>query len=457
MLSLQSKRILEMDIYAIRLGLKHLATWLFLLLGISVMVSCGGGDDEEVEDEGLNVESDNEDSSSSDDSNSTTTSKADRTVIVYMSGENTLSSYAKDDLKEMLTGSYGVEDKNHLVVYYDDSSSTLPYIAEIKDGEAIVDSTYTFEEDIYSSDPEQMEGILTHIMETYEAKSYGLVLWGHGSGWLIDNDSIATDIAVAAAKKRAYGVDNGKNSSGSNSGYWINIPTLAQVLGELPSTFKFIMADCCQFQCVETLYELRYVTEYLIGSPAEIPGAGAPYEVLVPLMFSTADDFYEDIVDYYNTGSTLTSYGGEEFTTPLSALSTSSIEAFATATANILPELLDSDISSSNLVYYHKVSGQKIMFDILDLMNHYVAESAYYDAWVEALGRVYVYGLYSNYWMSDGFVSFSPRTFSVTELNYGGMSMFVPMSSYSKISPNPNTTISQMGWYYAIGMDSYEE
>lgn len=436
--------------------IRGVAMWLFLLLGIAALVSCGGDEDDVVSGE-LEAESDSGDVDEDEDAGSDEVdaeSVAGRTVIIYISAENSLSSYAKDDLEEILEGSYGLADSDHLVVYYDDSSSTLPYIAEIRDGEAVVDSTYLFEEDVYSSDPEQMEGTLRHIMEAYEAESYGLVLWGHGSGWLIDNDSIAVE---SYSKRRAYGVDNGRNSSTSNSGYWINIPTLAQVLGSLPETFKFIMADCCQFQCVESLYELRYVTEYMIGSPAEIPGAGAPYEVVVPLLFGTEEDFYVDIVDYYNTGSTLSSYGGEDFVTPLSVLSTAAVEDFATATANILPELMDSDISSSNLVYYHKLSGQKIMYDILDLMIHYVAESEYYDAWKEALEDVYVYGLYSNYWMSDGFVSFSPRTFSVTELNYGGMSMFVPMSGYSKISPCPNTTIKQMAWYYAIGMDAFNE
>ena len=40
---------------------------------------------------------------------------------------------------------------------------------------------------------------------------------------------------------------------------------------------KFIFADCCNFMCLESIYELRQVADYIIGSPAEIPEIGAPY------------------------------------------------------------------------------------------------------------------------------------------------------------------------------------
>lgn len=400
--------------------------------------------------------------SCSDDDDSAAEQLPARTVMVYIAGENSLgsngsASYSATDLNEMLEGSLNNSFNGHLVVFVDDASSTLPYIAEIKNGVSTVDEGMTFNEDIYSSDPEEMLEILTYIMNNYEAQSYGLVLWGHGSGWLIDNDSIANSLS----KRRAYGVDNGSNSS-SNSGYWINIPTLSKVLTSLPTKLDFIFADCCQFQCIESAYELRDAANYIIGSPAEIPAEGAPYEVLLPYFFKTSTNYYEKIVDNYNTGSTLSSYGSEEFVTPLSVISTSHLEDFADATAAMLPTLMSADITPSELVYYNSIrvsSGNRvrIMFDARDLMQQCASSSEYYDAWEAALADVVVYGLPSSYWMSNGHVSFSPQTFAVTDDNYGGVSMFIPMDSYdSSTSENPNETIKQMSWYYAIGMDNYE-
>lgn len=385
-----------------------------------------------------------------------------RTVIVYMAAENSLgyggsSSTSAADIDEMLEGSLSLDTDGHLVVFVDDASSTLPYIAEIKDGEAIVDEGMTFTDDIYSSDPDEMLSILTYIINSYEAESYGLILWGHASGWLIDNDSLTTMLS----KKRAYGVDNGNNSS-SNSGYWINIPSVAKVLGALPAKLEYVFADCCQFQCLESAYELRDAANYIIGSPAEIPGAGAPYELLLPYFFDTSADFYEGIVDYYNTGSTLSSYGDNDFVTPLSVIATSGMEELAAATAALLPTLMEADISPETLIYYNTLgttrgSSAHIMFDAKDLMMQYASSSGSYEAWIEALDAAVPYSLMSNYWMSNNKVSFSPRTFTVTDDNFGGVSMFVPMDIYDYSSTeNPNETIKQMAWYYAIGMDAYE-
>ena len=39
-------------------------------------------------------------------------------------------------------------------------------------------------------------------------------------------------------------------------------------------------------QSVEVVYQLRNRADYFIGSPTEIPGPGAPYEVVVPALFA---------------------------------------------------------------------------------------------------------------------------------------------------------------------------
>lgn len=397
----------------------------------------------------------------------------ERTVIVYMCGENNLGtnlssdsasyvSYLSVDLSEMVYGSFFLPaDSCHLVVYVDDSSGSMPYIAEIKQGYMVKDTGLTFDEDIISTDPEQMESILAYIMNAYEAKSYGLVLWGHADGWLVTNDTISVETSVEAAsraKRKAYGVDNNRNAS-TTSGYWINIPTLADILEALPQTFKFIFADCCQFQCIESMYELRNAAEYIIGSPAEIPAVGAPYDYILPYLFSTSDEFYKGIVDAYNTGSTLESYGGEAYTLPLSVVKTEGLEALASATCDILPALLSDTFSVSTVIYYSSLPYSStariaVMYDMKDLMMQNASTSDYYEAWLEAFTDVVVYGLPSDYWMTAGYVQFSSKRFSATQDNYGGVSMFLPSRNYDvSNTPSPNETIKQFEWFSAAGLE----
>ena len=74
-------------------------------------------------------------SCSKDDDKPTTPQLASRTVIIYISGENSLSNFAPGDLSEMAEASTDIGDNNHLVVFYDNASKTeKPYIAELKNG-----------------------------------------------------------------------------------------------------------------------------------------------------------------------------------------------------------------------------------------------------------------------------------------------------------------------------------
>ena len=48
----------------------------------------------------------------------------------------------------------------------------------------------------------------------------------------------------------------------------------------------------------EVGYELRDVTSYLIGSPSEIPGYGAPYDVIIPQLFKNGRELYRGIIEH---------------------------------------------------------------------------------------------------------------------------------------------------------------
>ena len=86
--------------------------------------------------------------SCSDDNKSDKTNVADRTVIIYISGENSLSSFAPSDLQEMEEASKKLNGKQRLVVFFDNSNTTeFPYIAELKDGKVVVDNNKRFAED----------------------------------------------------------------------------------------------------------------------------------------------------------------------------------------------------------------------------------------------------------------------------------------------------------------------
>lgn len=360
--------------------------------------------------------------------------KARRTVIVYISADNNLSSWVSTNLYEMINGSTGIPSDCHLLLYVDRANtSDMPCVMEIKDQKT--DTVFVADEDTYASNPEVMRDALIEIMEDedYVADEYGLVLWGHASGWIIENDTIAYT--------RAYGVDNGK---------YMNIPTLSYVLGSLNTKFKFIFADCCCFQCVESAYELRNTTDYIIASPAEIPAKGAPYEKVVPALFSFDDDFYKDIVDAYATQSVNSRYE------PLSVVKTSEMENLAQATAPLLQRIAENGgIEKGNgVAYYYSYfpygSNYKLFYDVQDLFMNYIDDENLYNNWKAAFDKAVIYKNLAYPWVSDGFVYFN--NFTLTDDNYGGISIFVPASYYPSKYLNG---IKKMSWYYATDMDEY--
>ena len=211
-----------------------------------------------------------------------------RTVMAYIAGDNNLTSLSVDDIWEMENGAQNIPTGNTMVLFVDKRySSEYPFIAKLTgDPNAPLDTLYKYDSERYDSDPAVFKEALQKMMDFCPAKEYGLVLWGHGTGWAVDLDTIASQ-----APRRSYGYDE-------NNQTWMNITQMAAALNGLPK-MKFIFADCCHMACIEVAYELRNNTEYFIGSPAEIPGRGAPYATLLKELFSTTPAFYQNIVDAY--------------------------------------------------------------------------------------------------------------------------------------------------------------
>lgn len=387
--------------------------------------------------------------SCSDDDNPVSNPEANRTVIIYISGENSLSSFAPGDLSEMTEASTAIGGNNHLVVFFDNASSTeMPYIAELKNGKVLKDKQY--EEDFLASDPDRMREVLTYIMQRWPAKSYGIDLWGHASGWFITADTIAT----AKASSRAYGIDNGKNTT-SDRGKWINIPSLANVFSQLPHKILFLMGDCCFFQCVESAYELKDCVSYIIGSPSEVPGDGAAYGEVIPLLFNEKENFYKDIIDTWEEFTIANDF--DHLGVPLSCIYTGVAERFASATARLMPQLLKYDnFANKRLVYYGQFAddnGKKAKgyYDAMNIVMEYATDDAALAEWKSALSSFVPYSKMATKWVQNTGVDFS--SFDVNEQTFSGVSMFIPQPMYESLTPNPNESIKQMKWAKAVGLD----
>lgn len=371
-----------------------------------------------------------------------------QTVIVYISGENDLSTFAPKDTAEMILGSKSLGSGYNYIAFLDmANSSENPSIWKYEDGKKTLVRQY--EEDFYNSDPDKMLEVLQWIIDKYPAQKYGLVLWGHATGWVISNDSIA--VPQTSPLRRAYGRDTGDNSKDVKKGKWINIPTLANVLKHLTVKFDYIFCDCCNMSNAEAAYELRKQTNYLIASPAEIPGYGAPYNKITPYLFSTDIEAYQSLIDTYAN-----EYGGA---LPLALIKMDEMEQLANATRVLLQTLeptAERDFVLDDLMYYDGVRSRNLrtLFDMNDLfLQNATAEN--YQQWKQAFDRAVIYKRYAASWQTNGHVNF--RLFSPTEKKFGGMCMHFPRTFYDNdnYSSTYNSTYHQMQWYWATGWNNY--
>lgn len=383
---------------------------------------------------------------------------ADLSVLVYIAGDNNLNAFINNDIRQIMEGSQQLSSRQNLILFID-RTGIPPYFLKVEKGDTT--RLYTYPEELKSSNAATLKTAFQWMKDNYGAKQYGLSLWGHAEGWTVNNAPARSD------SRRAYGLDV------TNGSTWMEIPDMARALEEVcaDKPLRFIFADCCCFQGIEVAYELRHCTDYIIASPAEIPGEGAPYNTVIPALFSTRDDFYQQAVDAYYAQTTYIGY-----LEPLSVVKTEKLEDLALITRSAFiqcVEPLNSEGTNypdvAQLIYYYN----HCHYDMNDFMMRNTSPEVYAQ-WKQTFDEVVIYKKMSTVWLSSGgydyydtHVPYTDRSqsefrdFTITEERYGGISMYVAQPTTMMTTRDrtyqqkQSTTISTMQWYKAAGLGNF--
>ncbi|MDL2212718.1 clostripain-related cysteine peptidase [Bacteroides sp. OttesenSCG-928-D19] len=366
--------------------------------------------------------------------------EANRTVFAYLIGDNgssELSSYLLSDFGEMVDGMTGVDDtKNNLIVYCE-TNRDLPQLIHIrkKKGVVIADTIRTY--------PEQnplnidiMRQVMSDVFDKFPANSYGFILASHGEGWIP---------ATKSANTRWIGMY--RNS-------YLDISDLRLVLEEMPH-FDFIFFDACFMQAAEVVYELRNCTDYLISSPAEIPGPGAPYQMAVPAMFANKKDVAVDIAaayyNYYKNDEGTYFLDGSKRTwshgVSVSVVKTSELDALASATKKVISKYVDDNLNTSSLFNYGygiSVSPRMYYYDLRDFIKSITEGNADYNEWLSAFNKAQPY-------FETTATNWSNRTGGrpLDMTNAGGIATCIPINMASF----QYQYYKSLDWYSAAGWE----
>ena len=358
--------------------------------------------------------------------------EAERTVIVYMAGDNSLYSAVRKDTAEMIQGKGLIPENINVIIYIDDKGQK-PAIYELsaKNGMQLWKQ---YDEEQCSTDPEVMLEALRTIEYYFPARHYGITFWSHATGW--------------TPRRKTFGKDETYGQSAEKSE--MEIPVMRDVLAQLPK-FDYIFFDACFMQCIEVAYELRNATNWMIGSPAEIPGPGAPYDKILDALCKGDPN---GIVQGYDSNYPGTYDGYYYPGVLLSCIDCTKLEELATVTGQMLtPFYMDrTEQSPSGFQYYSSLLEKyTYYFDMRTTMCRLLSEDDY-TAWMEVFDQaVPLHTLSStNKWYAN--TIFFPYESTIRDPEcYSGVSMFVPLNEYDKYGWNED--FHKTSWYKAAGWD----
>lgn len=361
-----------------------------------------------------------------------------RVVMMYMVAENSLGigshNFDKEDIKEVLSGSRLMADDEKIVLYLDGDKNPAIYTITNKTKATTFSELtpeYSYTENRNSASGEMLTEFFDYVKKNHSANSYGILFWSHGSGWIpSDYDG---DSQSFSKRRKAFGVDNGKDSS-SDNGNKMSIGELRDALRGFGTKMEFIMFDCCFMQCIEVSYELKDLTKYVIGSTAEIPGPGANYISLVQAMFSK-DNYAAEMplayYEYYKNYKLSPKYG-----VLISTVDCSKLEALMTATRNVLMVHKDELLSMSyegvqNYFIYNKYRSPNAVYpdfyDMNGIFKKLLPENEY-KTWKQYFDDAVPHAYATDGWQSIYMQSYDCK---VDHDQYGGVSMYVPLEKYT--------------------------
>jgi hypothetical protein len=362
---------------------------------------------------------------------------AQHVSLVYMIAENNLSNNALLDLYEMRDGAADIPENGRLYVFMDRTSQPS-ILLEVRNTQK-VDTVYSWSDNLNSASTEVMKEVFDKVDELAPATSWSLTLWSHGSGWRPNTRSAAA---------RSYGYDKGG-------------PIKDMSMNELAETLKgwhhldFLFFDACFMQCIEGDYELRETADYILGSPAEIPFNGAPYQSILGDIFAQPFPDVDALLQHYQAeyavdGVLLSACRTEYLDTLLEATRPYLERCFGGATTNAT--------FSGVQQYYPTYPSGTVHPPYYDLRSFLYAqtleEGESLDAWDEVLNLAFPYRYSHTRWVTSysgsNVTGWSTKyDYMIDEAHYGGVSFYTPNVQLW------NTDFRTTSWYTAMGWNDW--
>lgn len=255
-----------------------------------------------------------------------------QTILVFLpwTGGNSSIGLTEDLSNNIDSICAGIKDKKGL-----NNTRVLVFFSNNANNSTLFDLTYndvtkevsrtpikTYEGSAYNS-ANGFADILNEVRQNAEALNYALIIGGHGCGWSCADDwinypnqaksfntqqTLSYDTPFSGIQfgtdpdnptTRFFGsVDRKENS--------IDLSTLVEGIKQSGIKMQYILFDVCYMGNVETAYELKDVTNYLVASSSEIMAKGIPYRLMWSYLNGTTPNYsslVNGIVNFYKNSN----------------------------------------------------------------------------------------------------------------------------------------------------------
>ena len=167
---------------------------------------------------------------------------------------------------------------------------------------------------------EGIADILNEVKTQANALNYALIVGVHGCGWTYASDwsrypYYARPSVTRPRDNNFSGIQFGPDPNAPLTRFFgsvslaenaMDISTLAEGIRESGLKMQYILFDACYMSNIETAYELKDVTNYMIASGSEIMAAGLPYRSMWSYLNSATPNYSSIVstsVNFYKNSS----------------------------------------------------------------------------------------------------------------------------------------------------------
>lgn len=384
-----------------------------------------------------------------------------KTVLLYLAGNNNLWYDIQNNIRELYKGYIPDENAGNLIVYqhlqYDAGGQGKPKLLRIYrngEGAVVTDTVYRFPH-TNSALASSLKSAIQVTTTLFPAEEYGLLLSSHGTGWL--PSKYYASGAFPESSAIGQGAPSGYRSPwpdppGGIDPYAHLVKTFAaddsgdteieiiDMVKALPHKFNYIIMDACFMGGIETAYEIKDSTDYLVFSPAEVLASGFNYAGMMQYLFKSPADlrgFASSVYDYYNSQS------GLSHSLTISVVKTSELENVASAAENIFSRyggnIAGMDVTK--IQRYFRYSNKQWFFDINDFIRQLCGTEGAADAqaFSAALEKAVIFKLTTGRILD----------LTIDKQKYSGICTYIP---YHPVNEKLDAFYRNFAWEKKVGM-----